>query len=125
MFLRSFLPSLFLSSLILRTSVTSLPTKRSTSASLINDFPDPTLLRVGSTWYAFATENEAGTIHVQVASPEDFNNWSRAEGKDALPTLPDWVDAAEPSVWAPHVIQRVSTHHVSDMKCFGLSVTGG
>src|SRR4051794_16994355 len=82
------------------------PLKRTTSShALIADFPDPSILKVGSTWWAFATST--GNIHAQVATANDFDAWTKT-GKDALPKLPSWVNAANPQVWAPDVIQRVS-----------------
>jgi hypothetical protein len=40
-----------------------------------------------------------GNVHIQVAESTDFENWSivtNADGsqKDALPTLPSWVDGS-------------------------------
>jgi beta-xylosidase len=58
---------------------------------------DPAIIGDNNRWYAFATRTMGGNIHIQVAESTDFENWSivtNADGsqKDALPTLPSWVD---------------------------------
>lgn len=89
--------------------------KRSVSGpAIIPNFPDPCVIKVGSTWYAFATRNKGTTTpKIQVASSQDFNNWTistNANGTamDALPTLPAWVDTSSAhsfNTWAPDVSQ--------------------
>ena len=79
--------------------------KRAPRPAIAEDFPDPAIIQVGSTWYAFATQGNG--VHVQVATSSDFDNWSRVAGKDALPNLPSWVDTRDPAIWAPSVIQNV------------------
>ncbi|KAI7220156.1 glycoside hydrolase family 43 protein [Hortaea werneckii] len=86
--------------------------KRSMGGPLIGgaNFPDPSVIQVGNTWYAFATRTIGSSIHIQVAQSTDFNNWNivkNADGsqKDALPNLPSWVYGASPNTWAPDVIQ--------------------
>lgn len=92
--------------------VSGLPVeKRAVAGPVIgSNFPDPSIIRVGSTWYSFATNNNdgSGSTHVQIAKSSDFNSWTLL-GKDALPNLPGWVYAANPAVWAPDVIQNVCT----------------
>ena len=61
------------------------------------DFPDPDLLEVDGTWYAYAT-NDAES-NVQVASSTDLRTWTALP--DALPELPDWVEVGD--TWAPEV----------------------
>ncbi|WP_207434800.1 glycoside hydrolase family 43 protein [Sabulibacter ruber] len=65
------------------------------------DFPDPTVVRVGDTYYAYATNSdvEGKTLNIQVASSKDLQNW-KIEG-DALPNKPTW---AATDFWAPHVL---------------------
>ena len=71
---------------------------------LDQDFPDPTVLRVGTTYWAYATQTFFSTgqrINIQAASSPDLVHWT-FHG-DALPTKPVWA----PTVWrfwAPHVI---------------------
>ncbi|HUC03748.1 MAG TPA: glycoside hydrolase family 43 protein [Acidimicrobiales bacterium] len=62
------------------------------------DFPDPFVLRVGSTYYAYATNSVGGNIQI-IESP-DLVNWT-AVG-DALPSLPAW--AVPGGTWAPSVL---------------------
>ncbi len=79
----------------------------STTASYVNpvinqDFPDPFVLRQGSTYYAFAT-NAAGK-NVQSARSSDLAHWMLLP--DALPTLPAWAASNASLTWAPSVLQR-------------------
>ena len=73
--------------------------------SISRDFPDPTVLSVGGTYYAYSTASRYGgrTFHVPVRhSTRLTGGWSDA--RDALPELPAWVDTTAPgegSVWAP------------------------
>ncbi|KAL6718139.1 hypothetical protein ACLMJK_004226 [Lecanora helva] len=64
-----------------------------------SDFPDPSFLNVGGTYYAFATTN--GQQNIQSATSPDFATWT-VTGQDALPNLPSWSNGAS---WAPDVIQ--------------------
>lgn len=66
---------------------------------IAQDFPDPDTLKVGDTYYAYATN--AGGANVQVAESRDLVAW-RMLG-DALPALPAW---AQPGfTWAPEIAQ--------------------
>ncbi len=71
----------------------------SASAGLVYpfDFPDPDVILVGQTYYAYATNSVAGNI--QMISSSDLVNWT-AIG-NALPSLPSW--AAANLTWAPAV----------------------
>ena len=66
------------------------------------NFPDPSFINVGGTYYAFATNN--GAQNIQVATSPDFAAWT-VTGSDALPNLPSWSIAG--NVWAPDVVQVV------------------
>jgi beta-xylosidase len=66
------------------------------------DFPDPHLLLVGRTYYAYSTQ--VGDTNVPVMRSSDLTNWSRRS--DALPELPDWASAG--STWAPTVLAQRS-----------------
>lgn len=72
------------------------------------DFPDPAIIKVDNTWYAFGTQSafDYKDIKIQVATSTDFNSWSIVQGKDAVGKLPSWVNSTDPLVWAPDVIQR-------------------
>ena len=67
------------------------------------DFPDPDVVLVGSTYYAYATNSVAGNI--QIISSPDLTHWT-AVG-DALPSLPSWATPDE--TWAPTVAQIGAT----------------
>ncbi len=68
------------------------------------DFPDPFVLRAGSTYYAYGTHR--GLANIQILRSDDLVSW-RDLGT-ALPFLPDW--AAGPWVWAPSVLARPGAH---------------
>jgi beta-xylosidase len=68
------------------------------------DFPDPHLLLVGRTYYAYSTQ--VGDTNVPVMSSSDLNRWSRRS--DALPKLPAW--ASPGSTWAPTVLAQQSAY---------------
>lgn len=73
------------------------------------NFPDPSLIRVGNDYYAYATNGEINgkTVHIQMArSLNDFDHWTFMGDKDGLPTLPKWVDPVSSRVWAPDVVQQ-------------------
>src|SRR3954470_6342047 len=52
------------------------------------DFPDPDVLQVGDTYYAYATNSHGKNI--QVASSPDLVQWEVLA--DAMPALAPWVD---------------------------------
>ncbi|GME23813.1 putative glycosyl hydrolase family 43 protein [Neofusicoccum parvum] len=52
-------------------------------------FADPGILKVGDTWYAFATNN--GKQNVRVATSTDFSSWTVMENWDALPRTGSWT----------------------------------
>jgi beta-xylosidase len=79
-----------------------------TNPVIANDFPDPFILRQGSTYYAFATN--AGTSHIQSATSTNLAAWSI--GADALPTLPTWAAPSAGLTWAPTILQRGPTSFV-------------
>lgn len=61
------------------------------------DFADPSVMRVGSTYYAYATNSVGGNI--QIIESTNLTHWT-AVGS-ALPTLPPWANADY--TWAPSV----------------------
>jgi hypothetical protein len=63
------------------------------------DFPDPDVIVVGQTYYAYATNSVAGNI--QIIASNDLTHWT-AVG-NALPALPAW--ATPDFTWAPSVDQ--------------------
>jgi beta-xylosidase len=65
------------------------------------NFPDPAVLNVDGTFYAFAT-NGAGQ-NVQAARSTDLVEWATLP--DALPELGPWVQPMRGQVWAPEAIE--------------------
>ncbi|MFZ0250175.1 MAG: glycoside hydrolase family 43 protein [Acidimicrobiales bacterium] len=61
------------------------------------DFPDPSVMLVGRTYYAYATNSVAGNI--QIIDSTDLTTWT-AVG-NALPVLPAWATAND--TWAPAI----------------------
>ncbi len=96
-----------------------------TNPVLDADFPDPDLLKVGDTWYAYAT-NSAGQ-NIQTAYSTNLVDWTR--GADALPEMPAWSRTG--LTWAPEVttldggesflMYFVARDRASDRQCIGLA----
>lgn len=70
-------------------------------AVIADDFPDPDVLEVDGTYYAYATNY--GRTNVRVATSEDLLDW-QVQQTDALPSLPSWVVPGK--TWAPEVTRR-------------------
>lgn len=87
------------------------PTTPTTSASpgdyenpvITPDAPDPYILKVGDTYYAYSTNT--GFLHIPVYTSTDLATWSSAS--DALPGTASWIDGTF-FYWAPGVL------HVDD-----------
>jgi beta-xylosidase len=88
------------------------------------DFPDPHVLRVDDTYYAYATNYS--THHLPVLTSSDLATWEFV--RDAMAILPEWARVGR--TWAPGVIQIEDTfvvyftaHHAeSDRQCIGVAV---
>lgn len=90
----------------------SLSKRATIGLAIPRNFPDPSLIKVNGTWYAFATHTRGTKVKIQVAQSSDFDNWSivkNADGSqlDALPVLPAWVNQSNYLTWAPDVQQLV------------------
>jgi hypothetical protein len=70
------------------------------------DFPDPFVLRVGGTYFAYATNSAEGNI--QIVQSTDLSHWTTVG--NALPKLPAW--AAPGGTWAPSVLQIGATFNL-------------
>ncbi len=57
---------------------------------LDEDFPDPDVLRVGDTYYAYATQRPGPNRNLQIARSADLRTWEVLD-QDPLPRLPDWA----------------------------------
>jgi beta-xylosidase len=75
---------------------------------ITRDFPDPNVIAVGNTYWAYSTASGYGTAvrHVPSARSTSMRGtWT--DGGDAMPVLPSWVDSARGgSIWAPDVSAR-------------------
>ena len=71
-----------------------------TNPVFARDFPDPFVLNVNGTYYAYSTQS--GGANVPVISSADMVSWQSAG--DALPALPAWAQAG--NTWAPSILQR-------------------
>jgi hypothetical protein len=72
------------------------------------NFPDPAIIHVDGTSYAFATNNRGAggeMIHVQMATSTDNETWTYLQGQDALPDVGAWGTGGR--VWAPDIVQVV------------------
>jgi beta-xylosidase len=76
------------------------PAAAATGPSYPGDFPDPFVLAVDGTYYAYATQT--GTISVQGVQSPDGSTWR--DVRDALPLLPLWAEWGH--TWAPAVLRR-------------------
>ena len=86
------------------------------------DFPDPFVLKVGKTYYAYATNGNGS--NVQTATSTDLVHWT--PGPDALPKLGRWDFPG--ATWAPEVLARRNGTYVlyytasSGTQCIGRGV---
>ncbi|SEH01197.1 Carbohydrate binding module (family 35) [Nonomuraea solani] len=71
------------------------------AAVISSNFPDPDILQVGSTFYAYSTSGSAGRIPV-ASAPSATGPWTRRG--DALPNKPSWAGTG--GFWAPDVSRR-------------------
>src|SRR4030095_2057691 len=63
------------------------------------NFAAPAVLKVGDTWYAYATGDLV--VNLQVARSSDLVRWERLD--DALPELPEGSVPQKGLTWAPEV----------------------
>lgn len=90
------------------------------------DFPDPHVLVVDGTYFAYATNT--GTSNVPVLRSTNLVAWDRIG--DALPALPRWAVPNFGSTWAPGVtavdegviLYFVARDAVSERQCIGAAV---
>ena len=95
------------------TNQISLSKRATIDLAITANFPDPSIIKVNGTWYAFATHTRGTDVKIQVAQSTNFEDWTivkNADGSqfDALPVLPAWVRMANYLTWAPDVSQLVS-----------------
>lgn len=66
-------------------------------------FADPHVLRVGDTFYAYATFDAEDPSNIRVIRSKDLVNWESLG--DALPALPEWSMLNVGFTWAPGIAQ--------------------
>jgi len=91
------------------------------------DFPDPDIVEVNDTYYAYATN--AGGTNIQTAKSTDLVDWQRMG--DALPFMPPW--ALPGYTWAPEVttwdegetfvMYFTARHAESGKQCIGVATS--
>jgi beta-xylosidase len=97
-----------------------------TNPVLEGNFADPHLLKVGDTWFAYATGDLV--VNLQVARSADLVRWQRLG--DALPELPAWSVLQKGLTWAPEVAQTPAgfvlyytlRHAESGRQCISVAV---
>ncbi|KAL8850167.1 MAG: hypothetical protein Q9221_004853 [Calogaya cf. arnoldii] len=74
-------------------------------------FADPSVLKVGNTYYTYAT-NENG-VRCPAARSSNFKDWTPVANNRVLPELPAWAaDGKGESVWGPDVTQISDNQYV-------------
>ena len=102
------------------------PPRQFTNPVLDGNFADPHVLKVGDTWYAYATGDLI--VNLQVARSADLVRWERLD--DALPELPEWSVLQKGLTWAPEVAQTPAgfvlyytlRHAASGRQCISVAV---
>lgn len=72
-----------------------------------SDFPDPDVIKVGATYYAYSTNNGNGNVPVATATSLT-GPWTRRP--DAMPTLGAWANGG--LTWAPDVSRRADGRYL-------------
>jgi beta-xylosidase len=89
------------------------------------DFPDPHVIEVDGTYYAYAT-NASGK-NVQMARSTDLIHWEYLS--DAMPAMAPWAQLGGSYVWAPEVMQigdqfvlyYTARDKEADVQCVGVA----
>lgn len=90
------------------------------------DFPDPDVQKVGTTYYAYATNSGRNLPWATAPAPD--GPWT-VQGTDALPTLGAWAQPGR--TWAPDVSRRsdgqfllyyTAWHRASGRQCIGAAL---
>ena len=72
-------------------------------SAIYDDFPDPALLHVNGTTYAYSTNSDR--THIQAAVSKDNTTFDFHKGDEILPFLAYWEWPYFGGVWAPDVVQ--------------------
>lgn len=91
-----------------------------------HDFPDPFVLKVGRTYYAYGTN--VGLTNLPVLRSRDLVHWKGPE--DAMPAIASWAEPV--NIWAPSVVKArtrlyvlyyAAPDRVSGKQCIGVAVS--
>jgi hypothetical protein len=100
--------------------------KISTKASYTGDFPDPSIVRVASTYYGFATQAPGGHPAIQRTVSYDGIHWTKPAEPEALKALPSWAD--DSGTWGPDVeligktwVMYYSAHAAGGRHCLSVA----
>ena len=74
---------------------------------LAEDFPDPSIVEVCGTWFAFATSGNWRNIQVAASSSFTDPQWHLLADADVLPDPGPWA-VNDRNIWAPDVVPLVS-----------------
>ena len=89
------------------------------------NFPDPDVLLVGDTYFAYATNSLVS--NVQYATSTDLDSWE-VHDEDVFPDLPAWADSGK--TWAPEVtagsdggflLYFTAADRASGLQCIGVA----
>src|SRR5262249_39622361 len=101
------------------------PTGMFTNPVYRSNFPDPGVIRVGGTYYAYGTNGPRGNVPMLAST--DLVHWE--EGGDALPSVGGWAHPG--NTWAPGVVRPAGGEFVlyytarsvaTDRQCVGRAV---
>jgi beta-xylosidase len=101
--------------------------KPTTKPAYTGDFPDPSVIRVGLVYYAFATQALGGHPAIQRLTSTDMRAWRAPDPADALVALPGWSDGSGtwgPAVWqvGNRFVMYYSTHQRGGRHCLSVAV---
>src|SRR5579884_2650964 len=116
------------------------PSGWSSTLAYAHDFPDPSIVLVGSTYYGFSTNADMGTgcgfAQVPVIQSTDLQHWT--SDCNALPHVGSWANDANPAqettktTWAPAVVQLgpssfvmyyTAQHRGTTQQCIGVATS--
>ncbi|MEU4243380.1 glycoside hydrolase family 43 protein [Actinoplanes sp. NPDC026619] len=89
------------------------------------NFPDPGVLHVDGTWFAYGTNNAVDNVPLLTST--DLVHWT--EQGDVLPKVGDWAELG--NTWAPEVVRTDAGKYVlyytarwkkADRQCIGVAV---
>ncbi len=104
----------------------SVPTTDAPPRVLDENFPDPDVIKVGNTYYAYATQPSDNSVNVSLAKSSDLMSWEPIRD-DPLPELPTWATSGR--TWAPDVtpvgngyVMYITARNTDpDLQCIGVA----